>query len=91
MSVTAIGNTSNLGGLESVGAKAAGTATAAATSSSSNVTTVVTMADGATVTTVRNKANEIVSISTTPATRPPEVAAPQSSSTQHSGGISLLA
>lgn len=48
--------------------------------SSSKVTNVVTMTDGATVTTVRDKAGQIISITTSPPTRPQETYSPQSSS-----------
>lgn len=108
MSVSAIGNASNLGSVGNVsfsgaentqknttaaggGTSASAVATAAATSSSSNVTTVVTLTDGGTVTTVRNKANEIVSISTTPPTRPASVTASNPSSRASAGGVNLLA
>ncbi|MBU6420210.1 MAG: hypothetical protein KGQ79_10875 [Proteobacteria bacterium] len=39
---------------------------------SGNTTSKTAMADGATVTTVRDQKSEIVSITTTPPTRPPE-------------------
>lgn len=99
-SLAGAGNTSVLAatgvpsgtGAATVGtAKASAASAAAGLSSLSNVTTVVTMADGETVTTVRNKANEIVSISTTPATRPPEIAAAQSSSALPGSKVDLLA
>lgn len=59
---------------------------ASAVSSSANVTNVVTMTDGATVTTVRDKAGQIVSITTSPPTRPPEITSPKPTSS-HLGGL----
>ena len=62
-----------------------------ANSNTTTNTTVVTMADGASVTTKRDNAGEIVSISTTPPTRPPEVTGVKAASGVSKEGIDLLA
>lgn len=62
-----------------------------ATSAASDKTTIVTMADGETVKTVRNKDNQIVSITTTPATRPPEIKKAEAAAAALSGRIDVTA
>ncbi|EKN00871.1 hypothetical protein [Acidocella sp. MX-AZ02] len=59
-------------------------------STSGDTTNVTTLPDGSTVTTVRDKKGDIVSIATTPRTRPPEPGS-ASASPSASGGINLLA
>jgi hypothetical protein len=81
----------NLSGLESASASSAALGTSASgdtanLSASGDTTSVTTSADGSTVTTVQDKKGEIVSITTTPPTRPPE---PDNASA--SGGISVTA
>lgn len=62
-----------------------------AATAASDKTTIVTMADGETVKTVRNKDNQIVSIATTPATRPPEIKQAEAATAALSGGVDVTA
>lgn len=95
MNIATISNVSHSAGFEgtaTVGQKASSPQSLANVLATSNSkTTVVTMADGATVTTTRDKAGEILSISTTPPTRPPEVSSAKATSGAAGGKVDLTA
>lgn len=96
MSIASISALGSSGGYEGVQANqtsstANSLASVLSNTNTATTTTTVTLTDGATVTTKRDKAGEILSISTSPPTRPSEVLSAKTSSGSSSRGISLLA
>lgn len=62
----------SISGIALVSASSGASTALSSSSASGDTTSVTTSADGSTVTTVRDKNGQIVAISTTPPTRPPE-------------------